>query len=54
MKNFINYWNRLKQIFHRVTSTNCIRTWDLKLNRKNNKRMQICMSIDKGEFNNGK
>ena len=26
----------------------------LKLNRKSNKRMQICMNIDKGDFHNGK
>lgn len=41
------------QMFLRVTSTNCIRIWNLKLNRKGNKRMQICMNIDKGDFNNG-
>lgn len=27
---------------------------DMKLNRKSNKRMQICMNIDKGDFCNGK
>lgn len=55
MKNFIKYWNRLTiQIFHQVNSMNCIRIWNLKLNRKSNKRMQIHMNIDKGDFNNGK
>ena len=48
MKNFINYWNRLTiQIFHQVNNMNCIKTWNLKLDRKDNVRMQICMSINR-------
>lgn len=34
------------QMFLRMNSMNYIKIWNLKLNRKSNKRMQICMNID--------
>lgn len=35
------------EIFLRVNSMNYIKIWNLKLNRKSNKRMQICTSINR-------
>ena len=53
-KAYEKFYKLLEQIhnskFHQVSSMNCIKIWNLKLDRKNNKRMQICMKIDKGEY----
>lgn len=50
-KAYEKFYKLLEQIdiqtFLRVNSMNYIRTWNLKLNRKGNKRMQICTSINR-------